>query len=237
MTVSAIASKSYQAAKAVKKGVWAWRLEWSKAMKMAWRKIMKRKAAAKAEVKAEVKTEKQIEVKTLNGNKLKLTITAKGIKAATCEHPKMGLIKILSPWLGAGAVNGEFEANGKTSRIRSKISVSDYSAIGETIGELFEARVPGYGKIKKMHRTYEDEDRAFNDSMGIGVSIFRKRTVTITDIDRVHACYPVASAYIKAEAQLMASNYKKSAAGEAAMNALLNGGDYKRIIEKMKDWV
>lgn len=40
MTVSKIASKIYQAAKAVCKGVWEWRSEWSKAMKQAWRKVM-----------------------------------------------------------------------------------------------------------------------------------------------------------------------------------------------------
>ena len=40
MTVSAIASQIYQAAKAAARDVWNWRLEWSEAMKKAWRKIM-----------------------------------------------------------------------------------------------------------------------------------------------------------------------------------------------------
>jgi hypothetical protein len=40
MTVSAIASSIYQAAKSAGKGVWNWRMEWSKAMKQAWRKVM-----------------------------------------------------------------------------------------------------------------------------------------------------------------------------------------------------
>ena len=40
MTVSAIASQIYQAAKSAAKGVWNWRIEWSKAMKQAWIKVM-----------------------------------------------------------------------------------------------------------------------------------------------------------------------------------------------------
>lgn len=44
MTVSKIASRIYQAAKAKAKGVWSYRAEWSKAMKAAWRKVA-RKAA------------------------------------------------------------------------------------------------------------------------------------------------------------------------------------------------
>jgi hypothetical protein len=40
MTVSAAASKIYQAAKKAASGIWAWRSEWSKAMKKAWKKNM-----------------------------------------------------------------------------------------------------------------------------------------------------------------------------------------------------
>ena len=40
MTVSEIASKIYQAAKAAAKGIWNWRMEWSMAMKQAWREVM-----------------------------------------------------------------------------------------------------------------------------------------------------------------------------------------------------
>jgi hypothetical protein len=56
MTVSAIASGIYQAAKAACKGVWNWRLEWSKAMKQAWRKIMStaKAKAAPSEIAAEI---------------------------------------------------------------------------------------------------------------------------------------------------------------------------------------
>ena len=40
MTISAIASRIYQTAKKAAKGVWNWRLEWSRAMKQAWRRVM-----------------------------------------------------------------------------------------------------------------------------------------------------------------------------------------------------
>lgn len=40
MTVSTTASMIYKTAKKAATGDWAWRLEWSKAMKMAWRKVM-----------------------------------------------------------------------------------------------------------------------------------------------------------------------------------------------------
>lgn len=49
MTVAKIASKIYQAAKAACNGIWAWRLEWSKAMKQAWRQIMKKSEISKKE--------------------------------------------------------------------------------------------------------------------------------------------------------------------------------------------
>ncbi|GEM_PF-4309606 len=41
MTVSKIASKIYQAEKKAARGVWVWRMEWSKATKQAYGEIMK----------------------------------------------------------------------------------------------------------------------------------------------------------------------------------------------------
>lgn len=51
MTVSKTASKIYKAAKKAAKGVWSWRLEWSRAMKMAWKEVagrLKNEAIVKA---------------------------------------------------------------------------------------------------------------------------------------------------------------------------------------------
>jgi hypothetical protein len=50
MTVSAIASGIYQAAKKAAKDVWEWRAEWSKAMKKARRKVMNKEARCTKEI-------------------------------------------------------------------------------------------------------------------------------------------------------------------------------------------
>lgn len=54
MTVSIVASKIYQAAKAECKGVWDWRTEWSKAMKQAWREVMTASKATVSEIAEEI---------------------------------------------------------------------------------------------------------------------------------------------------------------------------------------
>ncbi|MBW1723138.1 MAG: hypothetical protein JRJ78_13915 [Deltaproteobacteria bacterium] len=51
------------------------------------------------------------------------------------------------------------------------------------------------------------------------------------------AKYPVAAAYLKAEAWSMASHYAKAAAGRKATESIANGEDYKTALETMeKEW-
>lgn len=55
MTVSAIASSIYQAAKKAATAAWNWRLQWAKAMKEAWSLVMKK--ATNEEIAKEIAKE------------------------------------------------------------------------------------------------------------------------------------------------------------------------------------
>ena len=83
MTVSKIASKIYQAAKAVAKGVWEWRLEWSRAMKQAWRKVMNEKEKCTKEI---WNTAASIHTRGLGGLQKIIQTVGKQINATTGQE-------------------------------------------------------------------------------------------------------------------------------------------------------
>ena len=77
MTVSKTASKIYQAAKLNnKKGVWAWRAEWSKAMKQAWRKVSRKIAWNLQEAK-------RIAIATARAAQIKINMERNAARLAT----------------------------------------------------------------------------------------------------------------------------------------------------------
>lgn len=57
------------------------------------------------------------------------------------------------------------------------------------------------------------------------------------DFDNLYATYPRAEAYLKAEQYRDAANYVKSAAGEKALEAIINGADPAESIAAMEaEW-
>ena len=57
------------------------------------------------------------------------------------------------------------------------------------------------------------------------------------NINDLKAKYPRAAAYLKAEAYSNASNYKKAAAGQKALERIINGEDHEVVIAEMEaEW-
>ena len=93
----------------------------------------------------------------------------------------------------------------------------------------------GLEEIKKASRDiekyYSDLDYAMERGTGV---IPSKPTAKVSDLMEK---YPRASAYIKAEAWVYASNYKKSKAGRTALKKIINGEDYEKALEVMElEW-
>lgn len=83
--------------------------------------------------------------------------------------------------------------------------------------------------LKSWHREF---DASFDDCGGLGV-----RAKPMYDFDKLCEIYPQAAAYLKAEKYADASNYAKSAAGEKALEAIINGADPAETIAAMEaEW-
>ena len=83
--------------------------------------------------------------------------------------------------------------------------------------------------LKSWHREF---NASFDDCGGLGV-----RAKPRYDFDKLCETYPQAAAYLKAEKYADASNYAKSAAGEKALEAIINGADPAETIATMEsEW-
>lgn len=96
--------------------------------------------------------------------------------------------------------------------------------------------IPGLKEIRAaredMEKWHQEFNASFDDVGGLGV---RKKP----EYDFTAMCekYPVANAYLTAEAYAGSSNYAKSAAGEKALDAIINGADPAETIEAMEaEW-
>lgn len=93
--------------------------------------------------------------------------------------------------------------------------------------------IPGLNELKSaiadMEAWKEEFEASFDDVGGMGV-----RPRPKYDIDAMHAQYPRASAYIKAESWALASNDEKSKAGKKALERIINGEPETEVIEEME---
>lgn len=101
----------------------------------------------------------------------------------------------------------------------------------------YENLKPGLDKIKKAIYEQDKWQSDFNHAMDSedGASVFRPAPKNV--IEEAKKAYPKAAAYYKAEQYSFASHYAKSSAGRKAMERILNGEDYNKVIEDMdNEW-
>jgi len=118
--------------------------------------------------------------------------------------------------------------------IRIIRNVADLRAEAEA---KLKANVPG---LDELRAAYEQEYEAFArmmDMMDDEQNDGARPPKPAANPAELAVKYPVAAAYLKAEAWSMASHYAKAAAGRKAMENIANGEDYKTALATMeKEW-
>ena len=97
------------------------------------------------------------------------------------------------------------------------------------------AAIEGLAEILKARAEWDEyyykREKAFESECGIFPA---EPKVKINDLK---AKYPRAAAYLKAEAYSNASNYRKAAAGQKAVERIINGEDHEVVIADMEaEW-
>jgi len=91
-----------------------------------------------------------------------------------------------------------------------------------------------YNAIRNEHMRYDAQKQAYYDGRGsYPASIDEEIADEYQKLDNE---YPEASVYLMARNYTYASNYKKVAAGHAAMELLENGGDIAEAKKLLSDW-
>jgi len=93
--------------------------------------------------------------------------------------------------------------------------------------------VPGLDALRDARNQWDMYHDAFNRA--IDRDDVRMPNQPTVDAKALTAQYPVAAAYLKAEAYEYASNYAKSSAGRKAKQAIANGMDYTEALAQMED--
>ena len=102
-----------------------------------------------------------------------------------------------------------------------------------------QAKIDAIPGLKELENAIDDLARweiefeeSFDDCGGLGV-----RPKPQYDLDAMRREFPRAAAYLKARSYQFSPNFVKSAAGEIAANAIIDGAGYESAIEKMeKSW-
>lgn len=123
--------------------------------------------------------------------------------------------------------------------------IADWQAQQDAEREAYNARqakidaIPGLAEIRTAMEDQASWHREFRASFegpeavgGLGI-----RPQPTTDIDALLSRYPVAAAYLEAQAFADADNDTKSAAGRKAVDAILSGSDPAAAIQAMRtEW-
>lgn len=168
-------------------------------------------------------------------------IKAYGISLATEYKPGVGFVptgKLMVRRADLAKKNGDFNVI-----VAAKSEIIALLAAEETARKEAEelrrakiAAIPGLKEIRAAIADLKAWQKEFNDSFrecgGLGV-----RAKPMYDFDELYATYPRAAAYLKAEQYGDADNYVKSAAGEKALEAIINGADPAETIAAMEaEW-
>ena len=168
-------------------------------------------------------------------------IKAYGISLATEYKPGVGFVptgKLMVRRAGLAKKSGDFD-----SIVAAKSEIIALLTAEETARKEAEelrrakiAAIPGLKEIRAAIADLKAWQKEFNDSFrdcgGLGV-----RAKPMYDFDDLFATRPRAAAYLKAEQYADAANYVKSAAGEKALEAIINGADPAETIAAMEaEW-
>ena len=168
-------------------------------------------------------------------------IKAYGISLSTEYKPGVGFVqtgKLMVRRADLARKNGDFNAivAAKSEIIALLTAEETARKEAEELRRAKIAAIPGLKEIraamddlKSWHREF---NASFDDCGGLGV-----RAKPRYDFDKLCETYPQAAAYLKAEKYADASNYAKSAAGEKALEAIINGADPAETIAAMEaEW-
>ena len=123
----------------------------------------------------------------------------------------------------------------------------DIPEITEVIRDVVDLRAEAEAKLKanvpgldELRAAYEDAEREYQEFRAMMKNEYNdgaRPPKPAANPAELAAKYPVAAAYLKAEAWSMASHYAKAAAGRKAMENIANGEDYKTALATMeKEW-
>lgn len=164
-----------------------------------------------------------------------------GISLATEFKPGVGFVptgKLMVRRADLADKNGDFGAivAAKSEIIELLTNEEKARKEAEELRRAKIAAIPGLKEIRSAMADLKAWQKEFNDSFrdcgGLGV-----RSKPMYDFDSLFATYPQAAAYLKAEEYADADNYVKSAAGEKALEAIINGADPAETIAAMEaEW-
>lgn len=164
-----------------------------------------------------------------------------GISLSTEYKPGVGFVptgKLMVRRADLAKKNGDFSAIVSLKSDIVALLTAEEAAKKEA-AELRQAKIDSIHGLKEIRAAMADLkawqkefDDSFRDCGGLGV-----RTKPVYDFDNLFATYPRAAAYLKAEQYQNADNYAKSAAGEKALEAIINGADPAETIVAMEtEW-
>ena len=164
-----------------------------------------------------------------------------GISLATEFKPGVGIVPTGKLRVSRGDMakkNGDFDSIVSAKNEIIAMLTAEEAAKKEAAA-LRQAKIdsiPGLKEIRAAMADLEDWNKEFEASFkecgGLGV-----RAKPVYDIDSLRAKYPRASAYLKAEQYKNARHYAKAAAGEKALEAIIDGADPDETIAAMElEW-
>lgn len=93
------------------------------------------------------------------------------------------------------------------------------------------ASMEGIDEIRKAVYAIRNFHRQFNDAMDN--EDYRPIKRPDIDLDALYKKYPIAKAYLDAEAFGLSENFEKSKIGKDAMNRILDGENHEKVISDM----
>lgn len=91
----------------------------------------------------------------------------------------------------------------------------------------------GLDKLEEAIRTFSEQKESFDRAFERGDGIYPKYP-DASKVKEIKAMYPVANAYLIAEAWSCAAHHVKSAAGRKAKERIRNGEDYAKVLREME---
>jgi hypothetical protein len=155
------------------------------------------------------------------------------------------LCEIVDAGNGQLAIKNVFQGKKHLDEIKSSkpeilIYLAEKKAAEETSRREREAKINSIKGLKELQNAIDDEENyhcEFNRRMESESLSGILPTPPKANSDELRIKYPRAAAYIKAENWKYANHYAKSAAGEKALERIINGEDYAQVLAEMEaEW-